>query len=354
MDDLLFRVALFMVKGVGPSRYRLLINRFGSPQNVFDASLSELSELVTQRVAKGIKGFDIGKAEGVLRRTEEIGAQIIALDSPEYPERLKPYSYSPPLLWVKGDLSCLNGLTIGIVGTRRPDSYGIRATKKITSALVDSGFTVVSGGAVGIDTVAHRTALEHNGKTVAVLGSGLDVPYPWHNRELFSKISESGALVSEFPPGTKPNAENFPKRNRIISALSDGLVVIEAGRTSGALLTARWALEQGKEIFSLPGPFDSEKSIGTNRLIKEGAKPITEIQDILEEFGLVEEKKHEEISLSGREKEVFDALGYEPIHIDKLTEKTGMEVTEVLGILLGLELKGLVTQIPGKYFVKAV
>lgn len=351
MDELLYSVALSMVKGVGPARYRMLLEKFSNAISVFNANFEDLREVVSEGVAKSIKTFDLSSAKVILNRSKELGFEIISLQSDLYPERLRYFNYSPPILWVKGDLSALMGNTVGVVGTRRPDSYGIRATKKIVESLSELNFTIVSGGAYGIDTVAHKTALENGGKAVAVLGSGLDIPYPWQNRGLFNKISESGALISEFPPGTKPNAENFPKRNRIISALSDALVVIEAGETSGALLTARWALEQGKEIFVLPGPFDSEKSRGTNRLIKEGARIITDVNDILEEFGL-EKVEKKEVQLTPKEREIFELLGDDPIHIDQLVLKTSMDVTEILGVLLGLELKGLVRQIPGKYFVR--
>ncbi len=351
MDELLYSLALSMVKGVGPARYRLLIEKFGSASAVFSSKRKDLMDVVSSSVADNIKNFDLSKAEEVLIRSEKLGLDVVSIQSAVYPDRLRFFSYSPPILWVKGDMNVLMGNTVGVVGTRRPDSYGIRATKKIVESLSSSNLTIVSGGAYGIDTVAHKTALDNDGKTVAVLGSGLDVPYPWQNRGLFEKIPESGALISEFPPGTKPNAENFPKRNRIISALSDLLVVIEAGNTSGALLTARWALEQGKEIFALPGPFDSEKSRGTNRLIKEGARIITDVNDILEEFGLVKREKAV-VQLTVKEQSVLELLCDDPVHVDQLVLKTSMDITEILGILLNLELKGLVRQIPGKYFVK--
>ncbi len=348
MDDLTYCVSLSLVKGVGPARFKMLIRQFGSPMEVFRADFVELRKLIHEKIVNEIKNFDFSVAEDILRKTEVIDARIVCEGHAEYPEKLRPYNYSPPVIWVKGDISGLNGLTIGVVGTRRPTPYGIRMTRRIVEALVEAGFTIVSGGAYGIDTVAHRTAIDSGGKTVAILGSGLDVPYPWRNRRLFDEIT---GLISEYPPGTGPNAENFPRRNRIISALSDAIVVIEAGKSSGALLTARWALDQGKEIFALPGPVDSDKSQGTNRLIREGAKIVTEIDDILEEFGLHYEKSRK-VDLGEKEKRVYDRLGGEPVHIDKLLKELDMDVTELLGILLNLELKGLVQQIPGKYFVK--
>ncbi len=353
MDELLCAVALSMVKGVGPARYRLLVERFGGAAGVFVADFEDLKSVVSENVAKNIRGFDFSVAKKVIDRSNELGFEIVTLQSNLYPERLKYFNYSPPVFWLKGNLGVLEGNTVGVVGTRRTDSSRTRAKKKSVEALSEENITIISGGAYGIDTVAHKTTLDNGGETVAVLGSGLDVPYPWQNRALFEKISESGALISEFPPGTKPNAENFPKRNRIISALSDALVIIEAGETSGALLTARWALEQGKEIFALPGPFDSEKSRGTNRLIKEGARIITNVNDILEEFGLTRSER-KEIQLTSKEQEIFQLLEGDPVHIDQLVLKTSMDVTEILSILLGLELKGLIRQIPGKYFVREV
>ncbi len=351
MGELLFCVSLFLVKGVGPARFRMLIDEFGSPENVFTADPKKLRRFLPEKTVRELKQFDHKISEKIIKKTDLIGAKIICLNFPEYPEKLKPFSYSPPLLWVKGDLNCLNGITIGVVGTRKPSLYGIRMTKKIVEALVEAGFVIISGGAYGIDTVAHRTALESGGKTIAILGSGLDVPYPARNKKLFEEISRSGAVISEYPPGTGPNAENFPRRNRIISALSDALLVMEAGASSGALLTARWALDQGKEIFSLPGPIDSEKSTGTNRLIKEGARIITDVEDILEEFGLGSVKT-KSVSLSPQEQRVYEKLSNEPVHIDRLLIELEMDITELLSILLGLELKGLVQQIPGKYYVK--
>jgi DNA processing protein len=249
---------------------------------------------------------------------------------------------------------------IAVVGTRYTSGYGRQTTERLTSALCEQPLTIVSGMARGVDTVAHRTALEKGARTIAALGSGLDKPYPYENRALMEAIAEQGAVVSEQPLGTDPDAMNFPQRNRIISGMSLGVLVIEAGEKSGALITARYALEHNREVFAVPGPLTSETSVGTNRLIKEGtAKLIQNVGDILVELpgslrlpapeAPVQEPPP---SLSPEERRVYDLLGATPLHIDRIAALLEMTTSRALGLLLALELKEGARQLPGKQFVK--
>ena len=304
----------------------------------------------------------------MLGRAAETGIKVLTIDSVEYPGQLKNIFDCPPVLYMKGDILEEDKYAIGIVGTRMPTHYGKLHAENISAGLAKKGFTIVSGLARGIDSAAHKGALQAGGRSVAVMGSGLDVPYPPENYVLMQSLAESGAVVSEFPPGTGPNRENFPRRNRIISGLSMGVLVVEAGKGSGSLITANYALEQGKEVFSIPGNISSAVSRGTNELIKNGAKVVTGIDDIIEELAPVlkgflslpagsDAAGNERVSLGGlksslapEEKQVVEMLGPEPVHIDDIARQLGMGPAHIMGVLLQLELKGLVRQVAGKKF----
>jgi DNA processing protein len=290
---------------------------------------------------------------------------LITYQDDDYPEKLKNIYDLPPFLYVRGSLM-KDDINIAIVGSRRATTYGKYTTERISRELAQKGVTVVSGMARGIDSAAHRGALAARGRTIAVLGSGLDVIYPPENKILFSEIIENGAVISEFPMGTPPIAANFPSRNRIISGMSYGVLVVEAGEKSGSLITARLALEQGREVFAVPGSVETPASRGTNRLIKEGAKLIENAEDILEEIIPQLEKTKvlnetltseneaklpaKEIKLTKIEKQVADFIFDKRIHVDDIIAATNLSPADVLSTLMSLELKNLVTQHPGKYF----
>ncbi|HYQ48557.1 MAG TPA: DNA-processing protein DprA, partial [Thermodesulfovibrionales bacterium] len=259
---------------------------------------------------------------------------------------------------VKGSYRADDRFGIAVVGSRTYSTYGQTVTQKISGELAAAGITVVSGMARGIDTFAHRSALASGGRTIAVLGSGIDVCYPSENRGLMDKIAVSGCVMSEFPPGTPPNRENFPRRNRLISGLSLGVLVVEAAEDSGSLITASIALEQNREVFAVPGNITAKNSAGTNRLIRQGAKMVTQGRDIIEELapvlrGFIRDEKKRNVELSSGEQEVCTCLSGEPKHIDTLAREIGLPVHRILDILLSLELKGVIRQSDGKRFYLA-
>ncbi len=290
------------------------------------------------------------------------GIKRIDLNHPDYPDRLKNIDGPPLYLYMKGEICQQDSNAIAIVGTRRPTPYGRRVAERLATELSFAGFTIVSGMARGIDSVAHKAALKAGGRSIGVLGCGIDVVYPRENSPLFADMAGSGALISEFPMGTGPEKKNFPQRNRIISGLSLGTVVIEASERSGSLITARFALEQGREVFAVPGNINSPVSIGTNNLIKQGAKLVATTEDILEEFEqlLTHGSKHgikssliDHRTPSGEEGIVYKILTLEPKHINQIIIESGVEPPKVMQLLLDLEIKGLIEQIAGSCYVKA-
>jgi len=363
LEDLSYWLMLLSVPGIGPARFRTLVERFGSPRRVLEASLNELMSVphLDKKIAIAVRNY---RDDVWLRRqlTSITGNQIrvVCYQDDNYPARLRQIHDPPPLLFVKGSLEALSSESVAIVGTRRPSSYGRLTAERLAGDLARLGITVVSGMARGIDSVAHRATLEKGAMTIAVLGCGVDVVYPPENVRLRDAISKNGAVVSEFPMGTSPEAQNFPRRNRIISGLSLGVVVIEAGERSGALLTAEYALEQNREVFAVPGNVDAAKSRGTNALIKQGAKLVQTVEDILEELGPPFQELAEQPTasmqlqknLTPEQKAVLGSLSSEPRHIDRITEETGFTSHQVSSVLLSLELNGLVRALPGKMYVK--
>lgn len=324
-------------------------------------------EGINTELAKRLKKAFIRKEEfyeSLVRETENlnsIGARYLTYWDEEYPAMLRNI-YDPPLvLYVLGQLPPEDGKSVAVVGTRIPTQYGKHVTAQITEELVQSGITVVSGLARGVDTVAHRTAVQNNGCTIAVLGSGVDIIYPAENKSLSGEILRNGALVSEFPIGTFPDAPNFPKRNRIISGLSRGVVIVETGMTGGAMITAKLALDQGREVFAVPGNIGVRQSEGTLALIQRGeAKLVVNTNDILVEIGAQKAKltasaEKEKIlnSLNLFEQKLMQVISAEPIQIDAISNITSLSVSDCLVYLLSLEFKGLVKQLPGKMFVVA-
>jgi DNA processing protein len=359
--DLFSLLCLIAVPGVGPHRIRNLIGQFRDVAHVLNANISELCQVdgVDEKTAKLIKNQQNQKfAEEQINLAEKEHIQIVTFWDTIYPEILKKI-YDPPIvLFVKGDLKVRNGLAI--VGTRSPSKTGQWAAEYFAEGFVENGVTVVSGMARGIDTWAHRGALKANGCTIAVLGSGIDIIYPPENRKLYHQITEKGTVVSEFPIRTEPKSVHFPRRNRIISGLSLGTLVIEAGEKSGALITAYMALEQDREVFAVPGSIRNLKSRGTHRLIKEGAKLVENIDDVFVEVPELIRKKDQKRKrtgndielLSNTEMELWKVLSDEPMHIDHIASRIQISTSEALAHLLSMELKNCVRQLSGMKFIR--
>lgn len=355
-------IKLSLVPRVGQATIRKLISKLETPENVFSASIQDLIQVegIEKATAEKILNFDSNKIlEKQIASFEKSGAEAIHFWHSDYPQLLKEIHSPPLILYVLGKLPTLKEIPIAVVGTRVPTVYGKFVTEKIVNELVEKNCTVVSGFARGIDSISHRSTCAKEAKTVAILGSGLDVIYPSENKDLIDKVLfNGGAIVSEFPFGTRPDSRNFPIRNRIVSGISLGVVVVEAGIKSGAKITADLALTQGKEVFAIPGPINSPKSAGTNQLIQNGAKLTTGIDDIIKEleFYFNVENKEKQTSflpkLLPEEERFVSSLEPNGTHIDKITEVTKIPVFRCLTIALALEIKGIVKQYPGKIFVR--
>jgi DNA processing protein len=359
---------MVFARDIGISSYRKLLSRFHSAENIFNATYKELAATVNIGASKAesIRSFsrwDIVDRE--IAKAESKGVSIIHFLHPDYPEQLRNFDDAPVVIYVKGRI-CPDDLnSVAVVGSRLMSEYGKKAVRELSGGLAAAGLTIISGMARGIDTAAHEAALNAGGRTIAVLGSGLDIIYPSENRRLFNKITESGAVISEFPFGTGPLKENFPRRNRLISGLSLGVLVVEAAPNSGSLITASYALEQGKEIFAVPGNIGQKNSEGTNRLISSGAKLVLNVSDIIEELA---PKIKKQLDLSGSktgtditariealeinedEKAICTVLASGPQHIDQILRQLNIPSSKLSGILLNLELKGIVKQLDGKKF----
>jgi len=354
---------LCTIPGIGSKKVRTLIARFKTPEGVFKASYRALLHLdgISKLLATNIKKFKNDKfINSQLELLNKHKARILSYWDNEYPVLLKKIEDPPIILFVKGKTEQNEKKCIAIVGTRNPSTYGKLVTERFSRELVLKNFIIVSGLARGIDTIAHKTALSIGGETIAVLGSGVDVIYPNENFKLSETITSRGAVFSEFPMGTKPEAVYFPRRNRIISGICLATLVVEAGKKSGALITADRALDQGREVFAVPGNINNPKSAGCNVLIQQGAKLVHSIDDILEEFSFTAEKTKNiekllpQIPLSKHEEKIFNLLSNEPKHIDQISEQSDMPTSQALSVLLSLELKNFVKQIAGKNFVRAL
>ncbi len=364
MEKILPWFALKSVPGIGNHFFKRLIDRFASPEHVFNASDEQLLEVdgMSRRLVNAIRRHSISdQVKKELDLVSQKGYRIVTLSDPEYPPLLLQTPDPPPFFYVFGNLGA-SAKSIAVVGSRNPTRYGISTAMQLCKDLALLKITVISGMARGIDTAAHEGALAGGGKTVAVLGSGLEKVYPSENQKLFHRIAENGAAISEFPLNAHPEAYHFPIRNRVISGMSLGTVVVEAGQKSGALITAQLALEQGREVFAVPGNIHSFKSIGAHKLIKQGAKLVENAKDIIEELPNIIQKhlakenvKQEQMTdnlppLLPEELPVFQSLGTYPVHIDELVRKLSIEPGKLSSILLQLELKGIVRQSPGKLF----
>lgn len=366
-QKLTYLKVLLSVDGIGPGKIRNLLSKFSSIENILNANFKSLLEVQgininlakrIQRASNTIDEFS-GITEREILKLEKIGGRVISIWDAEYPEILKKI-YDPPLLiYIKGTLEESDNFSIAVVGTRQPSNYGKIQTEKIVTDLSNQNITIVSGMARGIDSLAHAAALKMNGRTIAVTGSGLDVIYPPENKKLFEAISGNGAVITEYVPGTKPDAVNFPKRNRIISGLTLGTIVIETGINGGAMRTAEFSLDQNREVFAVPGNVGVKQSEGTNMLIqKNGAKLITSAEDVLIELELKLKpiigknipKPQGELNLF--EEKILDSLSHETLQIDNIANLTDLTTSDCLVHLLSLEFKGLVKQLPGKMFAK--
>jgi DNA processing protein len=361
MSDIRYWIALNMISDIGLVRTRALLSEFGDAENIFSASTEDLMRVpgIGAKMAGNIASFCQWKrVDAEILRAERLGVRILPIGHPDYPESLKAIQSAPIVLYVRGSLTAEDSFAVAMVGSRKPTEYGRRTALRMSRDLASAGLTIVSGMALGIDTAAHRGALDAGGRTVAVLGSGVDVPYPVSNRNLMERITSSGAVISEFPMGMIPARENFPRRNRIISALSSGVIVVEASLDSGSLITVRYALEQGKDVFAVPGNVTSDTSRGTNRLIKDGAILVEDAREVLAELApqlktMIRDRRAVSPDLTDEERSVFSLLGSEPVHIDVLSRQTAMPSGKALSVLLSLELKGIVKQTEGKCFYLA-
>jgi DNA processing protein len=366
--DLKYWLALRLIEGLSSAVFKNLIAVFGDPRKVFDVPADALKTVagVKAKTADSIASFkNWGQAEREMELASKAGVSIVTAHDPLYPWLLLNIYDYPPVLYVKGRL-LEDDVTVAVVGSRAASTYGKYSTERLCRELALNGITIVSGMARGIDSAAHRGALSVKGRTIAVLGCGIDVVYPPENRSLHEEIASNGAVISEFPFSTPPLAQHFPMRNRIISGLSLGVVIVEATEKSGSLITARLALDQGREVFAVPGIIDSPGSKGTHRLIKEGAKLVENAHDILEEIRpqltipLTRQTPKEADappappgeSLKETEKTVLDVLTRRAVDVDTIIEQTGFKAKDVLAILLSLELNGRIEQQPGKRFMR--
>ncbi len=367
-NALRYWLALAFAESIGPITAKKLLAAFRTPENIFKAPSKELQAVgdIKESRARAITKFDSWDLVDLeLDKMEQSGVIALTFADSEYPESLRQIDDAPVLLYMKGRIINEDRFSIGIVGSRKMSMYGKMMAETFASELAAKGLTIISGLARGIDTTAHKGALQAGGRSIAVLGCGIDTVYPPENEQLIEELAQNGAVISEFPLGTPPNRENFPRRNRLISGLSLGVLIVEAAAGSGSLITASYALEQGKDIFAVPGGITSMNSVGTNALIKKGAKLVQTVDDILLELtpvlkGLLRAGQQKKgagmitdlsgLEISNEEKAICNALGSEPRHIDMISRETGMAPQKLLGIMLGLELKGVVRQAEGKRF----
>jgi len=371
-DDYVGWLALALTPGLGARTAGKLLREFGGPDEIFNASLTSLeAKQLPAAVAQTIHSRrPLSDAARELAQAQAAGCRLLTWDEPEYPARLREIYDPPPLLYVKGSVGLLNRHMISIVGARRPTPYGNQMAVRLAKDLADRGLVVVSGAARGIDASAHKGALASaNGATIGVLGCGIDVVYPKENKKIFEEIEQRGAIISEFPLGTFPAPQNFPIRNRIIAGIALGVVVVEGAQYSGSLITARLAMEFGREVYGVPGNATQPSSFGPNQLIKQGAKLVTGWEDVVEELPTpvraelmpVENVSHAERAtlveetLGPTERPLYELLSLdEARHVDELVENSGLSSSEVLAALFDLELKGVVRQLPGKQFLKVL
>lgn len=357
VDPRMYWVGFNMVKGIGAVRFKALLEVFGtaeaawnaSPEALLETGLSRKIVESFQRVHKGVS------LEQIWERIQSLEVQVLTWDDDGYPRHLKEIDQPPPVLYIRGSLLPEDEWAVAIVGTRRVTAYGRQVAEEVATTLAHNAVTIVSGLARGVDSIAHQAAINAGGRTLAVLGNGIDLVYPPENRRLASQIMERGALVSDYALGTPPDGINFPPRNRIISGLSLAAIIVEAGMTSGALITASFAAEQGRDVFAVPGNINAPQSQGTNRLIRDGAQPLLNPQDVLEALNLTMVIEHRSIRVAlpsdPVESRLYKLLSQEPMHVDEIRSQTNMPIEAVSATLAMMELKGMVRQVGGMNYV---
>jgi DNA processing protein len=357
-EDPKFWIGFQLVPNMGPVRTRQLVDHFGSPEAAWRAPESALrstglSATLSASVAEARRNIDL---DAEVEKLDHHGVQAVTIESPEYPRLLRHIPAQPTVIYVKGSYEPIDDLAIGIVGTRRSTKYGADMTRQIAGDLASSGVTIVSGLARGIDTIAHDASLAAGGRTLAVCGCGLDTIYPPQNRRLAARIIEHGALISEYPIGVPPDGPHFPARNRIISGLSRGVLVVEAPRRSGALITSSFALDQGRDVYAVPGSAMSRQSEGCHELIRSGASLVTSADHILEDLNVTASQSAVQSRMvlpeTDAERLLLDCIGAEPRHINELILDTGIPIHEANGTLLTMELKGLIRQSGAQHYVR--
>jgi len=355
-------LALLRCPGIGPRRFRVLLDYYQEPRHLLDAGPGEINRLeLPQESKEWLKQPDRDKVEEDLDWLRQSPAHhILTLDDPRYPERLKQVDDAPPLLFVTGRPELLKTLQLGMVGSRNPSAGGRENAFSFAQSLSRAGLTITSGMALGIDAAAHEGALAGSGQTIAVTGTGLDRVYPARHRDLAHRIAEQGALISEFPTGTPPLADHFPRRNRIISGLSLGVLVVEAAPRSGSLITARFANEQGREVFAIPGSIHNPLARGCHNLIRQGAKLVETMDDIVTELGIAANPAAPAQSNSGKAPDLdanslklLSLMGHEPVSIDTLVARSGLAAETLASILLVLEIQGMVSCPAGGLYIRA-
>jgi len=366
MDTREALIALNMVEHVGPVRARLLLEHFGDAPNILAASKSQLLRVrnIGEETAEAIAGWEKSvDLTGELKRISEFGCHVLISSDENYPSSLREI-YDPPLvLYVKGELTAKDKNAVAMVGSRQTTHYGLETARKLAYQLAYVGVTVVSGGARGIDTAAHQGALSAKGRTIAVLGTGINLIFPTENAELFERIAANGAVITQFPFNRPADKQSFPIRNRIVAGMTLGTIVVEANLTSGALITANFATEYGRQIFAVPGRIDSPRSKGCHDLIKKGAKLCEGVEDVLSEFEYLFPASNRPpspgetgvlpaLELSENEQLVYDSLSREEMSIDEVIRKCSLPSSAVSVALFGLEMKRVVKQLPGKMFVR--
>jgi len=360
MSDVRYWLGFSLIPQIGPASMRRLLNYFDDLEAAWQANAATLSAVGLRRLAveQLVSQRSQMDLDAELARVKDEGLHILTWDDEDYPSLLMNIGQPPPVLYIRGDIVPADEFAVAIVGTRKASGYGKGVTRRLASELAENGVTVVSGMALGIDGVAHRAALDAGGRTLAVFGCGLDIIYPQRHRDLAERIVQSGALISDYPLGTAPDGGNFPPRNRIISGLSLGTVVTEAGTKSGALITVGFALEQGRETFAVPGNIQSRTSVGTNALIRRGeAKLVTCVKDILEELNLTMVSQQKEVRAivpdTPTEEVLLGYVGAEPVHLDEIVRSSGLSTATVSSTLCMMELKGMVRRVDSLSYVLA-
>jgi DNA processing protein len=357
--DVRYWVGFNIVPGIGPARFQALLDQFGDLEAAWKAPAHDLGRTGLDRrsIENLLETRNRISLDDEMAKIERAGVQVLTWQDDAYPPQLRHIHSPPPVLYVKGALRPEDEWAVAMVGTRRATVYGKEATRTLASDLAHNGVTIVSGLARGIDAQAHRSALEAGGRTIAVLGSGVDIVYPPEHKNLAQAIVERGALVTEYALGTPPEGSNFPPRNRIISGLSLGVIIVEAGARSGALITADFAGEQGREVFAVPGNVFQKGSQGTNKLIQQGAKLVLSVGDVLEELNLTMINQQAEVRAVIPENETESLLlkhiSSEPIHVDEIGRQSGLSIVQVTSTLALMELKGMVRQVGGMNYVLA-